>query len=137
MGERRTKVANGNILPFQILVQDLTTDGRVLAASSATATAFWGVSFPGQRQAPWAPLQDTFAAIQGENVGIYGPEDNEILVKIGTGNTVVRGDLLTTDASGFALTTTTTGQYLIGRALKGGVAADLIPIEVLDFWAHP
>lgn len=43
------------------------------------------------------------------------------------GGTVAVGDLLTSDANGQAIATTTTGNAYIGRAAKAGVSGDEIP----------
>jgi hypothetical protein len=130
---RYSKVAGGNITPSSIVILDSSNPGQVLLASSATATPFWGVSAPPQRNIPWniggVAVQDGYAAVAGETIWIYGDNDpGEIWLKLG--GTVTAGDTLTSDGSGLGITTTTTLNYVIGQALIGGVSGDLIPIRL-------
>ena len=53
------------------------------------------------------------------------------VARVTAGGVVAAGDLLTSDANGKAIATTTTGNVLIGRALTAG--ADTQLIEVLLF----
>ncbi len=53
------------------------------------------------------------------------------VARVTAGGVVAAGDLLTSDANGKAIATTTTGNVLLGRALTGG--ADTQLIEVLLF----
>jgi hypothetical protein len=53
------------------------------------------------------------------------------VARVTAGGVVAAGDLLTSDADGKAIATTTTGNVLIGRALTAG--ADTQLIEVLLF----
>ncbi len=101
-----------------------------MSQAAGTTAPLWGIVFPGMRNPPWAPLQDGFAAIQGENVGIYGPGELEVFLRVGAGNTVAIGDYLTSDSSGYALTTTTTGQWVGAEALQAGNAGDFISVRV-------
>lgn len=48
------------------------------------------------------------------------------LPKVVLGGTVAQGDLLTSDANGKAIATTTAGNHVIGRAYTAGVADDEI-----------
>lgn len=131
---RYSKVANGNIIPSGIVILDSANPGKVLQASSATATPLFGISEPAQRNMPWniggVAVQDGFAAIAGETLWIYGDNDpGEVWLQIG--GTVTAGDLLTSDANGRGITTTTPDNYIIAEALLGGVNLDFIPVRVL------
>lgn len=46
------------------------------------------------------------------------------------GGTVAKGDKLTSDASGLAITTTTAGNKVIGIAVKAGVANDIGEVDL-------
>ncbi len=50
--------------------------------------------------------------------------------KIKLGGTVAVGDLVTSDASGFGVATTTANDRVVGVAMEDGVAGDVIGIEV-------
>ena len=129
---RATKVADGNITPSSFVVFT-TAVGRVILATGTTVP-LWGISFPGQRQAPWAPLQDGFVAVQGENCGVYGPGENEVLLQIG--GTVSQGDYLTSDGSGHGVTTTSTGAFVGAEALQPGKSGDIISVRVFNSYEY-
>ncbi len=124
---RYTKVASGNIVPSSFVILDTSNYGQVSQAAGTTV-ALWGIVFPGMRNAPWAPLQDGYAAVLGENVGIYGPGENEVLLRLG--GTVTIGAYLTSDGSGYGVATTTTGAWVGAEALQAGVSGDFITVRV-------
>jgi hypothetical protein len=124
----KTLVANGNIIPSSIVILDSTNAGYGLQASSATTTPLFGICYQNQWRTPWAPLQDGFAAIQGINIGIF--EEAEIC-RLQIGGTVTTGDMLTSDANGRGITTTTSGNYTIAQAMESGVNLDYILVRVL------
>ena len=49
-------------------------------------------------------------------------------VPVECGAAVTRGDLLTSDANGKAVPTTTAGNAVLGRALRSGADGDIIPV---------
>jgi hypothetical protein len=51
-------------------------------------------------------------------------------VKVTYGGTVAKGDRLTSDASGRAITTTTAGNKVLGIALKDGVVGDVGSVHI-------
>lgn len=50
-------------------------------------------------------------------------------IKVIAGGTVARGDYLTSDANGKAITTVTAGNVTCGRALQSAVANDIFEME--------
>ncbi|ALG67879.1 DUF2190 family protein [Beggiatoa leptomitoformis] len=52
------------------------------------------------------------------------------IAEVTCGDVVAFGDWLTTDANGKAVATTTAGDELIGKALSGGVAEQVIPVLI-------
>ena len=131
MPECFSRVADGNITPFTFVKLSTTVQGRVVQAASHTDKLF-GVSQPGTRN-PSSSLfnDDGFAAIQGENVGIFGPPQVGVMLKLG--GTVTRGDQLTSDGSGQGITTTTTADWVGAIALDSGVANDIIPVQLVAY----
>lgn len=122
-------VAGGNIPPSRIVKLSTAADNTVLVSAGAT-TVNIGVSQQGSRRPPGTGDDDGYAAIAGENIGIYGPGSGVALVEIG--GTVTRGDALTSDSNGRAITTTTEGDVIVGWSVQSGVIYDLI-----DFIVQP
>lgn len=87
-----------------------STDDKVKKAVSATTDALIGV------------VQGKAARDATANVMILGVS----LVK--AGGAITRGDTLTSDDSGKAISTTTAKNYLVGIALASGVEGDVIPV---------
>ena len=66
-------------------------------------------------------------------VGASATDDTVDVVMMGIaevelGGTVTRGDNLTSDAQGRAITATTEGQRVIGKAMASGVVGDIQPV---------
>lgn len=128
-----TKVADGNVSPSRFVSLSTTVTDRVTQTAN-NSTAIYGVSQPGVRNAPLIPtgsssgLDDGFAAVQGDTLKIYGAPNKDVLLQLG--GTVTMGDYLTSDGNGKGVTTTTTGQYIGGRAMESGVTDDLIRVEL-------
>lgn len=53
--------------------------------------------------------------------------------KVIAGGTITRGDLVTSDSSGHAITTTTNKDVILGRALSSAVASDIVEIALSCF----
>lgn len=128
MASPYTKVANGNIAPSRFVKIDTTAKDRVLQAGAGDKC--YGVSQPGVRNAPWAPLDDGYAAIAGENLMIYGSPSKDI--KLELGGTVTAGDSLKSDANGKGVTTTTTGDWIGAEAMESGVTGDVVRVRVVE-----
>lgn len=73
---------------------------------------------------------------------IYEPEEENkaVAVAIGgcpkvlIGGTVGEGDRLTSDGSGKAITTTTSGNYVFGEAMEEGADGDVIQFRKVDYY---
>lgn len=124
-----TGTAAGNVTPSSFLVLNTSTDNQFVLASGNSVPIF-GISQPGQRNPPYSTLPDTYCAISGENFHIYQPgKDLEAPLRLG--GTVAAGDLLTSDASGFGVTTTTTAHQIGARAMQAGVSGQIITVQPL------
>lgn len=104
----RGRVAEATVELYRI-VKPGTAAGSCIKAAAATDKLL-GTS-------------DELDHVTGEVVDIaVGPVP---FVKLG--GTVAVGDWLTSDASGRAIATTTTGNQVIGRAELAGVSGDIVP----------
>lgn len=124
-----TGTAAGNVTPSSFVVQNTSTDAQYVLASG-TSVPIAGISGPGTRNPPYGALDDGFIAIAGENFRIYRPGP-ELEAPLRLGGTVAAGDLLTSDASGFGVTTTTTAQQIGARAMMAGVSGQIITVQPL------
>lgn len=106
-------MANGNIRPSRFVKQDTTANFKVLEADANERTI--GVSNEATREAPISG-SSTYAAIAGQELGVYGPGD-ECYLEIGSGGCVA-GDLLTPDADGKGVINTTDKRWYGARALE-------------------
>jgi hypothetical protein len=123
-----TGTAAGSITPSSFLVRATTTDAQYLLASG-TSVPIAGISGPGTRYPPYTALNDGNIAIAGENFEVFQPPQKEAPLQLG--GTVAAGDLLTSDASGHGITTTTTAQQIGARALMAGVSGQVITVQPL------
>lgn len=118
--------AGGNITPFRVVKIGTTQDSEALQSAGAT-TPNIGLCHGGTRRAPGTGDDDGFAAIDGENVAIWG------VGCIGLGElaaTSARGDGVTADSNGRLVTTTTDGDIIVGWLLQSGVANDIVRVLV-------
>ncbi len=122
-----TGTAAGNITPFSFLVRNSSTDAQyILATGNSVPIA--GISGIGTRRPPGDFFNDDgFIAIAGENFPVIMPPEKEAALRLG--GTVAAGDLLTSDGSGFGVTTTTTAQQVGARALMAGVSGQIITVQ--------
>src|SRR4051812_41273671 len=97
-GPSYSKVATGNVRPARFVILS-TTDDKCTEAS-ASSSPIYGVSGRGARTPPLSGLDDTYHAIAGETVLIYGPGDKDCVVELG--GTVTAGDALTATTAGVA-----------------------------------
>ncbi len=124
-----TGTAAGNITPCSFLVRNTTTDAQYILASG-TSVPIVGISGIGTRRPPGDFFNnDGYIAVSGENFRVFQPPEKEAALRLG--GTVAAGDLLTSDASGFGITTTTTAQQIGARALEAGVSGQVITVQPL------
>lgn len=123
-------IAGGTITPASIVKISSAAPNTVLLAASNATSPNIGISQQGTRRAPGTGDDDGNAAIAGDNLMIFGPGSVAMVQLAGTST---QGDVVTSDASGHAQTTTTTGDYCVGFLLESGVAGDLVQILVQPF----
>ncbi len=121
-----TGVAAGNITAMSFLVRATTADAK-FSLASGTGTPIAGISGIGTRYPPYSSLDDGYIAIAGENFPVISPPQKEAALRLG--GTVTAGDLLTSDGSGFGITTTTTAQFIGAQALESGVSGQIITVK--------
>lgn len=120
--------ANGTISPAVFVKIDTTGDGLAIQAAAATDLTV-GVSQVGMKRAPGLPGSDnTIAAQAGDMIQVYSIGDVCLLT---FGGTVTRGDLLTSNASGQGITTTTTGNWCGARALQSGTTGSQGLVQIV------
>ena len=102
---------------FLIVAQDTSNDGSVVAAASATDPIL-GV------------LQNKPKA--GESAVVRWGGSTKVIA----GGTVTRGAWVTSDSSGHAVSTTTAGNVLLGRALQSAVSGDIFEVALSTFGLH-
>lgn len=124
-GPSYTKVAGGNVAPSRFVKLDVSNKGKVLQAGAGEMV--FGISQEGTRNIPYSTLDDGFAAIAGENLRIYGPGDNGMMLELG--GTVAVGDRLKSDANGKGVATTTANDEVGAIALAAGASGDLVPVN--------
>lgn len=122
----QTKVATGNIAPCIFVKLATTADGKCTAAGAGEK--IFGISGPSERNPPLDGLQDGFHAIAGENVHIFTAGARDVLLTLG--GTVVPGDRLKSDASGFGVVTITNLDEYGAIAMAAGVSGERIPVNV-------
>lgn len=119
--------SGGNIRPSRVVKISTAADNTVLESASATSANI-GLAQQGTRRAPGTGDDDGYAAIANENIGVFGPGSG--LAPGALGGTVTRGDVVTSDANGLLVTTTTEGDCMIGWAFQSGVSGDVVEILV-------
>jgi hypothetical protein len=109
------------------IATDLSAKANYLVTRGANNTVALAVT----ATAPCFILLEGVTGTAPNTVGTIakvGQAGSIALVKIG-GN-VTGGDKLTSDGSGLAITTTTSGNYYFGVATESGVANDIIPVDI-------
>ncbi|MBN2895046.1 MAG: DUF2190 family protein [Campylobacterales bacterium] len=102
----------GAAIAANTLVKFGSADGEVAQAAAATDGVI-GISELGAEGA-------------GDRVDVTLAGIEEVTY----GGTVTRGDLLTTDANGRAISATVAGSRIIGYALESGVAGDIVGVMI-------
>jgi hypothetical protein len=123
-----TGTAGGTIIPSTFLVRSTTADAQFLQATG-TAVPIAGISQKGTRSTPYDGLDDGNAAIAGENLQVYLPNDDKE-APLRLGGTVAAGDLLTSDAQGRGVTAAS-GNQVGARALMAGILDQIIVVQPL------
>ncbi len=116
--------ASGNIAPSRFVKQTVTADGEVTQAG--TGERIFGVSHEGVRRIPGL-LDDGFAAIAGEDLKVYGDNDECLLEIVAT---VAPGDRLKSDTDGKGTPVASNNDEWGATAKVAGVSGRLIRVEV-------
>lgn len=125
-GAAQQFIADGNIGPMLFVTPtSVSGDNRVLLAGAGSMIL--GVSQPQQRYGPWGPIQDGNAAVQGEQLRVYGPGEICWLI---VGGTVSVGNRLKSNSSGQGIATTSDGDEYGAIALEAGTANQQIRVMV-------
>lgn len=124
----RSYTANGNVPMSSIVKPDSSAPFRVIVAAAATDPLI-GVASEAADRTPIP--QDTgtqYAAIAGEDLKVYTVGDECSVQTASTG--LATGDAVTSDGSGNGVTTTTTHNVYVGRALDTLATTGLVRILV-------
>lgn len=125
-------IAGGTINPMRFLQANPGIQGQVLQCSGP-GVEIVGIAMQSTNQLPGAPgipAQGAPAAIAGQALEVIG-DGRQCLLIVGSGQTVLPGFDLGSDASGNALPITlgATAVDIGAQSIEGGVAGD--PIRVL------
>lgn len=131
-------VAYGTINPMRF-VQDAIGIVNGALQCSGPGVPIMGIAVEALNNMPgtaWQPAQNYPAAASGQGMRVYGENGPETMVIVGSGVSVVPGQLLVSDSSGNAvglnLATAAAGVHWVGgRAIEGGTAGS--PIRVQPF----
>jgi hypothetical protein len=126
-------IAAGTINPMRFLQAAPGLQGQVLQCTGAGVEIIgvapqWTNNLPGT---PWAPAQGYPVANAGQQLEVIG-DGRQTLLIVGSGQTVLPGMDLGSDASGNALPITlgSTAVDIGARSEEGGVAGDPIRVNV-------
>lgn len=117
-------MAGGNIYPCRFVT---LSAAYVVTQCGANGNVF-GISQVGTRVAPLPDVTSAYAAISGEQLGIFQDGDETLLE---LGGTVSAGDLLKSDSNGKGVVLGGSGAENVGaEALEAGVSGNLIKVRV-------
>lgn len=125
---RKSAVASGNIAPSRFVKDDTAADGKVAVCGAGDKIR--GVSQAGTRRAPYSSLDDGYAAIAGEEVGVFGATE---LCYLELGGTVANGDRLKASTLGVGVATTTNLDEWGAIAQSAGTSGQLIQVLVVPY----
>jgi len=134
-GNSLSRIAYGTINPFRFVQQAPGIPLGALQASGSDVPIIgiaqeWTNNIMGTL---YQPAQGYPAAASGEVLRLYENYDMNAMIMVGSGQTVVPGSMLVSDASGNAVgvNLATAGLKWVGAiAVEGGVAGDVIRVQV-------
>lgn len=137
-GNSLSRIAYGTINPFRFVQQAPGIPLGVLQASGSTVpivgiAAEWTDNIMGTNWQTQFTPQGYPAAASGEPIRLYQEVDMNAMIMVGSGQTVVPGSMLVSDASGNAvgINLASAGLKWVGAiAVEGGVAGDVIRVQV-------
>lgn len=129
MGGNLNFVAAGNIAPCRFVTRSGAGNSVVQADAGSVAEGdpVIGISQQGQRNINWAPLQDGYCAIDGENLRVY-QEEEVCLLELG--GTIAFGQYLKSDANGKGVIADTDKDRFGAIAQEAGVSGQQIKVQV-------
>lgn len=123
-----SKIAGGNVAPCVFVKLD-STQGR--AVTCGAGENMFGISQPATRNLALSGRDDGYAAIEGENLNIIGPGDDEALLRLG--GTVTHGQYIKSDGSGYGVAATSDKDKVGAQCLQAGVSGDLVRVKPMRF----
>lgn len=120
-----SKVAGGNISPSRFVKLDTGNDGKALQCGAGEMA--YGISGPDVRNFPYGSLDDGYHAVAGTNCRVFGLGERCWLE---LGGTVTPGVLLKSNADGKGVAVSANNDFYGAVSIQGGVAGDLIEVEV-------
>lgn len=123
-----SKKANGNITMSRFVKID--TSGDNLVAQAGAGDKVCGISQAGSRRTPYSSLDDGYAAIAGEDLQVFG--DNEECW-LEAGATIAAGDRLKSDASGKGTPVASNNDEYGAIAINAGTSGLLIRVLSIPF----
>lgn len=119
-------IARGNIAPSIFVKQDTATDNGVLLAGANSRPV--GISSEAGREPPLPSVSTIYAGQNGDPMKVYGLGETCLLT---LGDTVVAGDRLKPDASGFGVPASSSGNHYGALALGSGASGEKIRVQVV------
>lgn len=117
--------ANGNIRPSRFVKIDTTTNNRVLECGSADKMI--GISQKGTRRTPLTGLDDGYAAIAGEGLGVF---QNVQTAPLYIDEAVAAGDLIAAGATGGGRPAVA-GEWYGAVAPQAAIAGQILEVQIL------
>lgn len=110
-------------LPFEVETATLVGRNGRIARLGSTNTRCVEAANATTGTSRWLILQGA-AVGQQATIRVFG------LGQVIAGGTIATGDLVTADANGAGVATTTGGDVILGRAMRGGVAGELVEVLI-------
>lgn len=126
-GEGYSFVANGDIYPARFVIQDRSSDGRVIASNSTTIVPI-GISGIGTNAVPYGALDTGLAASQNQTLRIHG--NGEMRVKLTLDANCSYGDFLGPVNGGNGTPVTANASVYGAVALEDGTTGQMVECEV-------
>lgn len=110
-GEEYSEITAADLSQKQYYIAKTDSNGKIVLASAATDDIL-GVVHDGGRVSG-----DTASVMLINGSGTF---------KVIAGDTIAKGDYLTSDSNGKAIATTTTGNRVFGRAMRAATAGQIV-----------
>ena len=128
MAGNYSKLPGGNIKPNSFVKLDSANDGYVLQAGANDRV--YGITGDGTRRVALEDYDTDLIGKAGDPaIQIRGPGENPCLLRLA--GTVVAGDYIKSDGSGYGVKADTDKDHYGARAIVGGSSGQVIPVEVI------